>query len=261
MSPESSLTTLLASFRKPTQPYAPERVCRCLEKPLVGLVACPSRLSCFYNQTHPSGTTSPGKTRPPTSAQKQKQESCAGHRRRCSSLAQKNFAEQFHCVSPPPFTAPSSTAFRGSYLPNCSCLLLSTCTCPLSILEAESGPSLDRPLSHASAVPGSLEKRPSRDLIIPSSRRLFSPSPPDRQPAVATTPHQPAPRQLWALPSPLHGVAAVAYLQSPFISPPHLGSTKLLLSWTSVAPSRLLLLPSRRISTRHTRRSNLGFVE
>lgn len=205
----------------------------------MGPVACPSHFSCSSQTQHPSDTTSPGKTRPPTSAQKQKQESCAGHRRRCSSLAQKNFAEQFHCVSPPSFTAPSSTAFRGSYLPNCSCLLLSTCTCPLSILEAESGPSLDRPLTHASAVPGSLEKRPSRDLIIPSSRRLFSPSPPDRQPAVATTPHQPAPRQLWALPSlpSLHGVAAVAYLQSPFISPPHLGSTKLLLSWTSAAPS------------------------
>jgi hypothetical protein len=99
-------------------------------------------------------------------------------------------------------------------------------------------PSIARPHTlPQSAVPGSLEKRPSRDLIIPSSRRLFSPSPPDRQPAVATTPHQPAPRQLWALPSlpsrsSCRRVSAVSIHLTP-----HLGSTKLLLSWTSAAPS------------------------
>jgi hypothetical protein len=141
-SPAPSIT--LTIFRKPTHPNAFAAVSK---KPLVGLVACPSHFSRSPRH-YCSGTTSSGKTRPQTLSTE------AGIVRGTSAsllfTCAKNFAEVVSLpITPPPVPTPSSTAFRGSHLPNCSCLLLSTCTCPLSILEAESGPSLDRPHTHA----------------------------------------------------------------------------------------------------------------
>lgn len=165
------LPATCASFpRSIPSAHAPGRVCRCLKKPLAGAVASPSHFS-LLSQTVVQAQ--PLRQDPATDLSTE-----AGIARGTSASlplhSRKKLRRSSFTARPPSSLPHHQTAFRGSHLPNCSCLLLSTCSCPLSILEAESGPSLGRLHTIAPQVPGSsLEHRPSKDLSI-IARRLFS---------------------------------------------------------------------------------------
>jgi hypothetical protein len=154
-------------FRKPT--YAPERVCRSLEKPLVGPFACPSHFSC------PSDTILQAQHPPARPGHRLEHRSKKRARDTGVSVLhsrKKLCRSSFTAYHTPSSAYPIINSFRGSHLSNCSCLLLSTC--PLSISEAESGPFLYRPHTRAPQSLASLEDRPSKDLII-IARRIFFP--------------------------------------------------------------------------------------